>query len=423
MSKTIFNEIQMKQLEKNKNVLKASERSISYCPDFKIRAVKENQQGKGPSQIFLENGFNLAVIGKKKPKQCLKRWRKTFEQFGEEGFYTERREKGSTYCVFRSGIDIPKKIRQTRKTGVTEEALTPREKYALIEQTIRRFQFPRKVRYLCTLAGVSRSGYYAWLHQTDKHLEKERNDETDYEWIQEIFNRKGKICGGRSIKMVLKKTKGICMNLKRIYPIMRKYNLMTKIRRANPYKHIAKATQEHKTCPNLLKRQFNQEEPEKSMLTDITYLFYGQGKKTYLSCVKDSTTREILSYHVSSSLQMDIVYQTLDNLKERLGEVIHPEALLHSDQGIHYTHPEFQKRVREMGIRQSMSCRGNCLDNAPMESFFGHMKDESDYKYYKIFESLELNIKDYMEKYNYNRYQWTLKKMAPIEYRNHLLSA
>ncbi|MFV0946509.1 IS3 family transposase, partial [Bacillus pacificus] len=175
---------------------------------------------------------------------------------------------------------------------------------------------------------------------------------------------------------------------------------------------IAKATQEHKTCPNLLNRQFNQEEPEKSMLTDITYLFYGQGKKAYLSCVKDSTTREILAYHVSSSLQMDIVYQTLDNLKERLGEVIHPEALLHSDQGIHYTHPEFQKRVREMGIKQSMSRRGNCLDNAPMESFFGHMKDELDYKDCQTFESLELNIKDYMEEYNYNRYQWTLKKMA-----------
>ncbi|WP_309414572.1 MULTISPECIES: IS3 family transposase [Bacillus] len=251
------------------------------------------------------------------------------------------KKSGSTYCVFRSGIDIPKKVRRTRKACVTEEALTSRETYALIEQTILRFQFPRMLRYLCTLAGVSRSGYYAWLHQSDKHLEKERNDETDYEWIQEIFNRKEKICGGRSIKMVLEKTKGICMNLKRIYLIIRKYNLVTKIRRANPYKHIAKATQEHKTCPNLLKRQFNQEEPEKSMLTDITYLFYGQGKKAYLSCVKDSTTREILAYHVSSSLQMDIVYRTLDNLKERLGEVIHPEALLHSDQGIHYTHPEF----------------------------------------------------------------------------------
>ncbi|MDM5265697.1 MULTISPECIES: IS3 family transposase, partial [Bacillus cereus group] len=443
MSKIIFNEIQMKQLEKNKNVVKASERSISYCPDFKVRAVKENQQGKGPSQIFLENGFDLAVIGEEKPKQCLKRWRRTFEQFGEEGFYTERRGKGSTgrpsekplssdeklkkaearIAFLEAELTFLKKFRRTRKAGVTEEALTPRETYTLIEQTIRRFQFPRMVRYLCTLAGVSRSGYYAWLHQTEKHLEKERNDETDYEWIQEIFNRKRKTCGGRSIKMVLEKTKGICMNLKRIYRIMRKYNLVTKIRRANPYKHIAKATQEHKTCPNLLKRQFNQEEPEKSMLTDITYLFYGKGKKAYLSCVKDSTTREILAYHVSSSLQMDIVYQTLNNLKERLGESIHSEALLHSDQGIHYTHPEFQKRVREMGIRQSMSRRGNCLDNAPMESFFGHMKDELDYKDCQTFESLELNIREYMKEYNYNRYQWTLKKMAPIEYRNHLLSA
>ncbi|WP_432442739.1 hypothetical protein [Bacillus thuringiensis] len=142
MSKIIFKEIQMKQLENNKNVLKASERSISYCHDFKIRAVKENQQGKGPGQIFLENGFDLAVIGEKKLKQGLKRWRRTFEQFGEEGFYTERRGKGSTYYVFRSRIDIPKKVRRTRKAGVTEEALTPRETYTLIEQTIRRFYGP-----------------------------------------------------------------------------------------------------------------------------------------------------------------------------------------------------------------------------------------------------------------------------------------
>ncbi|WP_347408028.1 transposase [Bacillus cereus group sp. BfR-BA-01349] len=89
--------------------------------------------------------------------------------------------------------------------------------------------------------GWGKSEWILWLHQTDKHLEKELNDETDYEWIQEIFNRKGKTCGGRSIKMVLEKTKGICMNLKRIYRIMRKYNLVTKIRRANPYKQHHKS--------------------------------------------------------------------------------------------------------------------------------------------------------------------------------------
>ncbi len=96
MSKIIFNEIQIKLLESNRNVDHVSERSISYTPDFKIRAVKENLNGKGPAQLFIEHGFDLQVIGSEKPKQCLKRWRKTFNQFGEDGFLTERRGKGST---------------------------------------------------------------------------------------------------------------------------------------------------------------------------------------------------------------------------------------------------------------------------------------------------------------------------------------
>ncbi|EJV77400.1 IS3 family transposase [Bacillus cereus] len=95
------------------------------------------------------------------------------------------------------------------------------------------------------------------------------------------------------------------------------------------------------------------------MLKDITYLFYGKGKKAYLSSIKDSTPREILVYYVSSSLQIDIVYSILDNLKERLGEVTHPETFLYSDQGIQYIHLEFQKRIRDMRVRQSMSYRGN----------------------------------------------------------------
>ncbi|MFY0124562.1 DDE-type integrase/transposase/recombinase [Bacillus cytotoxicus] len=126
-----------------------------------------------------------------------------------------------------------------------------------------------------------------------------------------------------------------------------------------------------------VRKQLEKNQPEQKMVTDMTYLFYEKGKKAYLSCVKDCKKRESLAYHVSPSLQMEIVYQTLKKWKVRLGGTIHPEVLLHSDQGVHYTHPEYQKRVREMGLRQStMSRRGNCLDNAPMESFFGHMKDE-----------------------------------------------
>ncbi|MBT2740835.1 MULTISPECIES: HTH domain-containing protein [unclassified Bacillus (in: firmicutes)] len=96
MSKFIFNEIQIKLLEINPSVNHVSERSISFTPDFKIRAVKENFNGKGPVQIFIEHGFDLQLIGSDKPKECLKRWRKTFNQFGEDGFLTERSGKGST---------------------------------------------------------------------------------------------------------------------------------------------------------------------------------------------------------------------------------------------------------------------------------------------------------------------------------------
>ncbi|MDQ0226329.1 hypothetical protein J2S02_002674, partial [Metabacillus niabensis] len=82
MSKIIFNEFQRKQLENNPNVNHVSDRSISYKPEFKIAAIKENQNGKGPMDIFIEHGFDLDIIGSEKPQQCLKRWRKTYEMYG-----------------------------------------------------------------------------------------------------------------------------------------------------------------------------------------------------------------------------------------------------------------------------------------------------------------------------------------------------
>lgn len=96
MSTIIFNEMQMKLLEMNANVHHVSDRSIAYTADFKVKAVKEDLIGKGPTQIFVEHGFDLDMIGANKPYQCLKRWRKTFEKFGEDGFFIERRGKGST---------------------------------------------------------------------------------------------------------------------------------------------------------------------------------------------------------------------------------------------------------------------------------------------------------------------------------------
>ncbi len=174
------------------------------------------------------------------------------------------------------------------------------------------------------------------------------------------------------------------------------FGLVAKIRQANPYRKLARATQEHFTCPNHLNRQFNQNEPDKVMLTDITYSHYGNGQCAYLSCVKDGATREILAYHVATTISMNLVAETLHQLFERLQGNIHPEATFHSDQGFHYTHPSTQKTLRDNGIKQSMSRKGNCLDNASMESFFGHMKDEMSVDDCQTIEEVRQRVTDYM---------------------------
>ncbi len=102
---------------------------------------------------------------------------------------------------------------------------------------------------------------------------------------------------------------------------------------------------------------------------------------------------------------------------------LHPEAFIHSDQGSHYTSPRYQKLLNKYGLRQSMSRKGNCWDNAPQKSFFGHLKDDVDYKSAKTLKELKAKINHYMVYYNNYRYQWNLKKMTPIQYRNHLLVA
>lgn len=270
---------------------------------------------------------------------------------------------------------------------------------------------------------MSRSGYYAWLKVLALRKEREKKDKDDVQLIRFIFEEHNQKVGALQIKMYLENDYDVIMNHKKIRRLMRKFHLITKVRRARPYKDIAKAKKEHHTFPNLLERKFDQKEPGKVLLTDITYLYYDNGQKAYLSCVKDGSTKEIVAFHLSTSLKLDIVNKTLDKLKRNIGNKRHQKAIIHSDQGVHYTNPEFQKKVKALGLTQSMSRRGNCWDNAPMESFFGHLKDEVDYKSCKTFAALKQLIYKYIEDYNTKRYQWDLNKMTPVQYRNHLLVA
>lgn len=280
------------------------------------------------------------------------------------------------------------------------------------------------VSYLCTISGVSRSGYYNYfsLKSQKSREQRDKQDELLKETILKAFHFKRRKKGARQIKMTLKGQFDLNYNLKRIRRIMKKYDIICPIRKANPYRRMAKATKEHNVLPNLLNRQFKQNVPGKVLLTDITYLFYGKGKKAYLSTIKDGSTNEILAYNVSDRITLDIATDTLLKLKNNRKVKLAPEAFIHSDQGFHYTNPTFQKMVKKSGLGQSMSRRGNCWDNAPQESFFGHFKDEAYIKACETLEQLKKEIKAYMNYYNNYRYQWNLKKMTPVQYRNHLLN-
>ena len=223
------------------------------------------------------------------------------------------------------------------------------------------------VKLLCIIAEVSRSGYYKFLKREIK--EKDWND---YLLIKEIFDKgKGKY-GWRTIQMELVSI-GVNMNHKKIKRIKRKYGLLTKIRRVNPYKAIMKKTAEHRTFENILNRNFKQDEAHKVFSTDITYLPYN-GRMAYLSAVKDLSSKEIVAWNLSSQINMELVLETLQTLKSNASIPSLKNILIHSDQGFHYTNPLYICGIKELGMIQSMSRKGNCIDNAPIESFSGISK-------------------------------------------------
>jgi putative transposase len=442
MSKITFSSKEINMLQKNPNVQRVSERSITYTDDFKNRFIDEYQAGKFPRQIFEENGFDVDVIGIKRIEQSAHRWKKAYEKNGLIGLTDSRktasgrplkRELTPSEVIERQRAKIELlegQVELLKKLEVTErrllnasENLNPSKAYQLIQKTIEQNGFKGMTRYFCDLLEVSRSGYYRYLKASSVREAREKLDLEAKEIILKAFDRRGYKKGSRSIKMILENEFDIIFSRKKIQRIMRKYGIVCPHRKPTPYKKIAKATKEHQVVPNKLNREFKQGIPGKVLLTDITYLPYNGNCMAYLSTIKDASTNEILAYHVSDRITLDIATTTIHKLMNNKKITLHKEAFIHSDQGSHYTSPRYQKLLKEYGLGQSMSRRGNCWDNAPQESFFGHLKDEVDYKSARTLKELKSKINHYMVYYNNYRYQWNLKKMTPIQYRNHLLAA
>ena len=277
---------------------------------------------------------------------------------------------------------------------------------------------------MCEELGVSRSGYYAYEARKRNGLAdpREAKDCADFLAVKAAYDFKGRPKGSRQIAMLMPKLFGTSMNRKKIQRLMRKYGLECPIRRANPLRKIAKALQTNSVFSNKLNRQFAIGRPGEHLLTDISYLYYGPHgeRRCYLSAIKDASTNEIVVWTLSETIDMPFVIEMLRKLDSV--DWLPGTFLLHSDQGCHYTSREYRKYLSDRDICQSMSRRGNCWDNAPMESFFGHAKDELHLRRCSTFGEVVTEIADYIDYYNNWRPQAGLGKMTPVEFREYLLA-
>lgn len=439
MSKIRFSNEEIEQLKINTNVKNVSEKAITYSDEFKHHFIAETLNGKSARVIFEESGFNIDVIGNERIKEARKRWTKAYKNDGVLGLRDTRKvnsgrpnkkeltleeqlvKKNVEIEYLKAELELVKKL-DLKERQVKKNRLEPTQIYRIIYALIHKFKLRKTTSHLCKVAGVSRSGYYRFMQSEAIHLIREQADLRDRDIILKAFSYRGYKKGSRGIYMTLLNDFGIRFNRKKIQRLMFKYKIICPIRKANPYKRMAKATKEHRVVPNLLNRNFKQNIAGKVLLTDITYLPY-QNDFAYLSTIKDGSTNEILAYHLSDNLKLNIVTETIKKLFENTDIQLHKDAFIHSDQGVHYTSPKFQDLLKVSGLGQSMSRRGNCWDNAPQESFFGHMKDNIDSKNCTSLENLESVIRDYMFYYNNYRYQWNLKKLTPVQYRNQLNAA
>jgi putative transposase len=298
----------------------------------------------------------------------------------------------------------------------------PKSKFEIINEVVSQKNNKITITELCRIAGVSRSGYYKWLSTYEKRKEQDEKDKADFDLIVKAYYYKGYKKGARSIHMrLLHMNPPVRMNIKKIRRIMKKYNLLCPIRKSNPYRRMQAAIKTNNIADNLLNREFNKHGARQTLLTDITYINY-LDKRCYLSTILDSYTKQVLSYCLSKSLDVDFVLETVKSLIEKHGISLDSKTLIHSDQGCHYTSIKFIQIIKDVGLRQSMSRKGNCWDNAPQESFFGHMKDEIDLTKCKNFNEVKDIIDDWINYYNTERYQWDLAKLSPDEYYQYLMT-
>lgn len=241
--------------------------------------------------------------------------------------------------------------------------------------------------------------------------------EHELEMIESIYHEHKGRYGYRRIHLAMRR-KGVELNHKTVQRLMAQLNLKSIVR---PKKYRSYRGEVGKSVPNVLERDFSATKPDEKWVTDVTE-FKVNGQKVYLSPVVDLFNQEVIAYKVTKNARLPLV---TDMLKEAIGKLSKgSKPILHSDQGWQYRHKTYQQELVKHRLQQSMSRKGNCLDNAVAENFFGLLKTEMYHGYiFKDADELIEKIEEYIEYYNTKRIKVKLKGLTPIEYRNQALQA
>ncbi|WP_419096463.1 IS3 family transposase [Ureibacillus endophyticus] len=385
------------------------------------------------AKACLANGKNYQEIAAQYEVsyQQVYQWVRKFEQNGEEALQDRRgrtkpAEERTPEDELRLKIqqmerenerlraeNLPiKKVRRNRKEASLSRIRT-QSRYLAIQELAANENL--SILLLCELAGVSRAAYYKWLKR--QPTEQEQVNEQLVTSIQHLYKQVDGIYGYRRIAMTINRQRekeGLeKVNKKRIYRLMKICGLQAVIRRRT--KKYQKVKPDY-VAENVLAREFTAEKPNQKWCTDVTEFKYGNGKKAYLSAIIDLYDNSIVSYVLGHSNNNALVFKTIQPAICQLSKDEFP--LLHSDRGYQYTSKEFKRIMENAKLTHSMSRVGRCIDNGPIESFWGTLKVEMYYLHkFEMYETLQHAIDTYIEFYNNERYQEKLNGLSPLEYR------
>lgn len=264
--------------------------------------------------------------------------------------------------------------------------------------------------WLFQIAEVSKAGYYKWRKTHSSRAIRLQADGLFKEHILAIYKLHPHLGYKRMTTALFRE--GIVVNHKRVRRLMRELGIRSVIRKKRPFYGKRGSV----VFPNILNRNFYAEDYYRKLVTDITYIRIGYNSFVYLSVVLDLYNNEVVAWEMSKRNDLELVLNTVNQLDESF--IRKGETLLHSDQGFQYTHKNYQKKLSSKEIIGSHSRKGNCYDNACIESFFSHLKTEKIYLVSpKTFEEAYQAINEYVFYYNNNRFQKKFNDLSPIEYR------